>query len=111
MLADGAILRLMGEKIKTVRLRQNITQKELSEQAGVHLSTLKRIEGGAGAHTDSLLRLLRTLGLLDHLQTLIDEEPISPSAYEKMLLQQRKAQRKRAVSHPRTNKEEEAATW
>ena len=46
MLTDGAILGKIGERLKSVRLKQNITQQSLSEAANVSLSTVKKIEKG-----------------------------------------------------------------
>lgn len=74
MLADKMILEKIGNRLRQVRLKQNITQQSLAEAAGVSLSLVKKIEKGEIGSFDSLLRLLRTLGLLDALQPLIVEE-------------------------------------
>ena len=79
MLTDLAILAKIGEKMKTVRLKQNVTQQSLAEAANVSLSTVKKIEKGEIRSFDALLRLLRTLGKLDALQQLVDEEQLSPA--------------------------------
>ena len=97
MLTDRAILARIGEKLKAVRLKQNITQQSLAEAANVSLSTIKKIEKGEIGSFDSLLRLLRSLGKLDVLQQLVDEEKLSPSEYYDMVHSAKKKQRKRAV--------------
>ena len=74
MLTDGAILGIIGEKLKSVRLKQNITQLSLAEAANVYFSTDKKIEKGEIRSFDSLLRQLRTLGKLDVFQPLVEEE-------------------------------------
>ncbi|MBQ9287327.1 MAG: hypothetical protein IJ212_02715 [Bacteroidaceae bacterium] len=58
------------------------------------------MEKGEIKSFDSFLRILRTLGKLDVLQPLVDEEQLSPSEYYE-LVQSRAAkhQRKRAVGH------------
>ena len=81
MLPDTIILNRMGNRLKEIRLKQNITQQSLSESAGVSLSSLKKIEKGEIRSFDSLLRVLRILGKLDVLQPLIEEEQMSPSEY------------------------------
>ena len=43
VLTDIAILTKIGEKLKAVRLKQNITQQSLAEAANVSLSTIKKI--------------------------------------------------------------------
>ena len=97
MLADAIILNRIGNHLKTVRLKQNITQQSLADSAGVSLSSLKKIEKGEIGSFDSLLRVLRTLGKLDVLQPLVDEEQLSPSEYYELVQSiKAKHQRKRA---------------
>ena len=97
MLTDMAILTRVGEKLKAVRLKQNITQQSLAEAANVSLSTVKKIEKGEIRSFDAFLRILRTLGLLDMLQQLVEEEQLSPSEYYNMVQTSKTNQRKRAV--------------
>ena len=97
MLADEMIQSKIGEQLKAVRLKQNITQQRLAEDSGVSLSSVKKIENGEIRSFESLLRVLRTLGKLEVLQPLVEEEQISPSEYYEMVNKASKAQRKRAV--------------
>ena len=108
MLADAIILNRIGNHLKTVRLKQNITQQSLADAAGVSLSSLKKIEKGEIGSFDSLLRVLRTLGKLDVLQPLVDEEQLSPSEYYELVQSNTaKHQRRRAVGRlNNTNKED-----
>ena len=119
MLADAIILNRIGSHLKAVRLRQNITQQSLADAAGVSLSSLKKLfssmqsafDSGKHPVLDSLLRVLRTLGKLDVLQPLVDEEQLSPSEYYNLVQSNTaKHQRQRAVGQlNKTNKEE--STW
>lgn len=81
MLADTSIAERIGINLRSVRLRQNITQQSLADAAGVSLSSLKKIEKGSIASFASFLRILRALGKLDVLQPLIEEEQLSPNEY------------------------------
>ena len=45
-LTDVAIQQKIGERLKTLRLRQNITQLRLATEAQVSLSSIKKIERG-----------------------------------------------------------------
>ena len=74
MLSDGMIQSKIGERLKAVRLKQNITQQALAEESGVSLSSVKKIEKGEIGSFDSLLRVLRTLGKLDVLLPLVEEQ-------------------------------------
>lgn len=97
ILSDVAIFKKIGEKIKANRLKQNVTQQSLSEASGVPLSTLRRIENGEIGSFESLLRILRVLGLLDFIQPLVEEEQLSPQEYYDMVHNTQKHKRKRAV--------------
>ena len=108
MLADAVILNRIGCHLKAIRLRQNITQQSLADAAGVSLSSLKKIEKGEIGSFNSLMRVLRTLGKLDVLQPLVDEEQLSPSEYYHLVQSDTaRHQRQRAVGRLEDiNKEE-----
>lgn len=108
MMTDLAILTRIGAKLKTVRLKQNITQQSLAEAANVSLSTVKKIEKGEIRSFDALLRLLRTLGKLDALQQLVEEEQLSPNEYYRLVQASKTKQRKRAMGRLNNTKQEES---
>lgn len=92
----------IGGKVRSIRLKQNITQQDLSNLAGVSVSTLKKIEGGHISSFGSLLRLMRVLGVLDLLQDLIEEVKLSPNEYYELVNSIEKHQRKRARGQKRS---------
>jgi transcriptional regulator with XRE-family HTH domain len=107
MLADRVIQKRIGEKLKSIRLKQNITQQSLSEAADVSLSSIKKMEKGELCSFDSWLRVMRILGKLDVLQPLVEEEQLSPSDYYNLVHASQVHQRKRAVGKlNKTQKEE-----
>lgn len=108
MLTDVALLTKIGEKLKSIRLRQDITQKSLSIAANVSLSTIKKIEKGEIRSFDSLVRLLRTLGKLDVLQPLVEEDQLSPSEYYQLVQSTKAHQRKRAAGQININNKEDS---
>lgn len=110
-LSDAMILKRIGDKVKSARLKQNITQKSLSEAANVSLSTLKNMEGGEIRSVDALLRILRTLGLLDALQSFVDEDQLSPREYYEMVNETRKKQRQRAAGKLNYTVNKEESEW
>ena len=109
MLADAMILGRIGNKLRTVRLKQNITQQSLSETANVSLSSIKKMEKGEIRSFDSLIRVLRILGKLDILQPLVEEEQLSPSEYYDFVHSSQSTIRKRAVGKIHQAKKEESA--
>lgn len=64
-LTDSATLEAIGKRIARHRLDQNLTQAQLSEEAGVSKRTLVRLESGESTQVTNLLRVLRALGLLN----------------------------------------------
>lgn len=95
-LTDLDIAKRIGTNLKSMRLRQNITQSNLAESAGVSLSTLKKIESGDICSFDSFLRLLRILRKLDVLQPLVEEEQLTPNEYWEYINSAKRKVRKRA---------------
>ena len=109
MLSDVIILTKIGEHLKAIRLKQNITQQALAEESGVSLSSVKKIEKGEIGLFDSLLRVLRTLGKLDVLLPLVAEEQLSPSEYYELVQKAGAHQRRRAAG--KTHKDKEEPSW
>jgi len=105
-LSDTQMQKRIGEKLKSVRLKQNITQKNLSEEADISLSSIKKIESGEIGSFESLLRVMRVLGKLDTFQNLIAEEQLSPNDYYELVNTGKKNSRKRAASTIKAQKEE-----
>src|ERR1700761_9575985 len=95
-LSDSAILTELGRRLERRRIDANLTQAQLAEQAGISKRTLERMESGFGIEFVMLIRVLRALGDVGGLETLIPELPQSPLT----LLKQRGQPRKRA-SRPR----------
>ena len=82
-LSDKAVEDELGNRIKALRLRKNITQKELAEAATLSLNAIKSLESGRGK-LSTLIAVLRELGALDHLNSFIPEPSISPIQLAKM---------------------------
>lgn len=96
-LTDNAIQQRIGDRLKSLRLRQNITQSNLAHDSQVSLSSIKKIERGEIGSFDAFLRLLRTLGKLDVLLPLVEEEQMSPNEYYEFVNSAKRKVRKRAA--------------
>lgn len=110
-LTDTLIQQRIGDKIKTLRLRQNITQANLASDAQVSLSSVKKIEKGQIGSFDSLVRVLRVLGKLDVLQQLVEEEEMSPNEYYEFVNSTKRKSRQRATSAKKTDNNQEESEW
>ena len=96
ILTDIELCNRIGVKMKTVRLKQNMSQDELADKSGVSISTIKRMEDGEVKTLESLIRILRTLGKLDIFIPLVEEEQLSPNEYYELTNKANKHKRKRA---------------
>ena len=87
---DSAIIEQIGHFIKNTRIKQNKTQTQLAEAAGLNRWTISQIENGESVNLSSLIQLLRALDSLYVLDKFKVEETISPLAYAKLKKQQNK---------------------
>ncbi len=92
-LSDEAVLSEIGRRIQRQRLDQNVTQAAVARVSGVSTPTVQRLEGGSSVQLVSLLRILRALGLLEQIETLVPPPSVRP-----MELLEREGQRRRRAS-------------
>lgn len=97
------ILNELGKRIKDIRVSRSITQKKLSENAGVSYNTIIRFENGEGANLENLIKIMRVLDILQNFDLLIPEQELSPEEIFKG-----KKKRKRAS---KIKKEENNWKW
>ncbi|MFP6757733.1 MAG: helix-turn-helix transcriptional regulator [Alphaproteobacteria bacterium] len=83
-ISDRAVLKELGGRIARHRLNKNLTQAILATEAGVSTPTIQRIEQGKSSQSANLIRILRTLKLLENLEILIPEPAVSPIQQAKM---------------------------
>ena len=65
----------LGKRLKQQRLYQNLTQAELAQKAGIGLSTVSRIELGAGGTLDNVIRYAMSVGLVNEFAELFADKP------------------------------------
>jgi transcriptional regulator with XRE-family HTH domain len=75
---DRAVLVEVGVRLARVRIDLGMTQAALAREAGIGKRTLERLEAGAPTQTDTLIRVLRVLKLLERLDAVIPEITIRP---------------------------------
>jgi transcriptional regulator with XRE-family HTH domain len=102
-MSDEAVLKKLGERLLQYRLNRNMTQTALAKEAGVSSRTINRVEHGYSIQLSNLIRLLRSLDLIQNLDALIPEP--APSPIQQMKL--RGKVRKRASS----SSKEDVETW
>ena len=83
-MSNPAILLKIGSRIRETRIRQDKTQAELALASGVTPLTVANIEKGKSVSTLILISVLRELGLLENLESLVPEAKISPLQLKKI---------------------------
>lgn len=68
----------IGLQIKRIRLRKNMTQRELSVKSKVSLNTIKRIENGNPTSFYSVIKVLLSLDKIEWFNSLSPIVSISP---------------------------------
>src|SRR5271154_2534023 len=77
---EATVLAELGRRLERHRLERNWTQAELAAQAGLGQATVQRAERGQSVQMTSMIKLLRTLGLLSGLDLAIPESIDLPIA-------------------------------
>lgn len=79
-MTDEAVLAELGERLARHRLNRNITQAAVAREAGVARRTVSRLENGYSVDTQSLIRILRALDLIEGLDRMVPPARPSPLA-------------------------------
>jgi transcriptional regulator with XRE-family HTH domain len=95
-LTDSAVLEELGARLTRARIEANLTQAQLAEEAGIGKRTVERLEAGRGTDLRMVVRVLRALGLMEGLDSLIPAAAQSP-----MVLLRHKGRERKRVGHPR----------
>jgi len=85
---------LLGERLKALRLNQNLDQMTLAERAGISVGTLKNLENGSGSSLKTLVAVVRVLGREEWLSTIAPIATINPLNMPRAAQQRQRASRK-----------------
>jgi transcriptional regulator with XRE-family HTH domain len=106
--SSSAIAAVLCKRLDAIRLSQNIPQAVLAKQAGISRSTMTRIADGKSISLDSFIRVMKALGLSDHLATLLPDPSIRPvEMVANEGLHRRRASSKRKAPQPWSWKDED----
>lgn len=73
------VLGELGKRIKALRVSVPLTQQELAEKAGLSKRTISSLESGSDVSFSTVVEVLRVLGKLQILDSLLPEQQIRPS--------------------------------
>lgn len=108
LLTPSAVLDELGNRLARHRLARNWTQAEMAARAGVGQATVQRAERGQSVQMTSMIKVLRTLGLLGGLDVAVPESIRLPIAE---LERERHKQRQRARRRADTPHESPEKPW
>jgi len=78
--SSAEIVSVLGERFKEYRLAALLTQQEVADIAGVSKTTVYSFENGRLPNVSlrTLVDLLRAIGMIDRIDDLLPEIPVSP---------------------------------
>lgn len=82
-MTDDAIALELGARIQRQRLNRNKSQEQIAEAVGVSKPTIVQLERGQAKLT-TLIAVMRALGMLDQVDQIVPEVPVSPVQVFKM---------------------------
>ena len=88
----------LGEQFRAMRIRAGIEQTVLAGRADVSTGAIKNLESGKGSSLKTVIKIARSLGRIDWLQSLAPEVSVSPM---QMLATARRTAPRQRVSKPR----------
>jgi transcriptional regulator with XRE-family HTH domain len=68
--SPGDLTRMIGQRLKRIRLSRGLSQQDLAERSGVSLSTLKLLEAQGKGSLQRLARIAAVLGVDGELRDL-----------------------------------------
>lgn len=75
---DESALAIFGKRLAAFRVRNNWTQADLAQKAGVGKGTVERIERGESVQVLNLVKVLRVCGALDLFLNIFPDDSPSP---------------------------------
>jgi len=93
----------LGHRIEKLRLSKNMNQTTLATDAGVSRRTITRLENGEGISLDTLIRVMKALGVVDRLKDLLPDPSVRPIERIRLKGRERK--------HAREKPQEKAEAW
>ena len=99
LLVPQDIMLAYAKRVRTLRIKFGITQKELAQRVGVAEGTIKRFEQTGEIQLRSLLAIALVLGRLDEFADIFKLPDVPTSLYkpEKKPLESRQRARKKCV--------------
>ena len=92
---DQEIMDTLGYRLKRIRLKKNILQKDLAKKAGISLRAIQKVESGVFVNLKTLIAVARALGKIEDFFSLFEIPTISPMEYHKMKKERMRSRKKK----------------
>ncbi len=66
------------QRLESIRLSRNITQKQLAEESGVSPKTIARLERGDRVSLNTFIRVLSSMSMAQNLEALLPDPSLQP---------------------------------
>lgn len=76
--SDSEVVADLGRRAAAERIALGFTQAALAREAGLHRNTVERFETGKSVSLVNLVRIMRTLGLVDRFDALLPASDVTP---------------------------------
>lgn len=104
-MSNEAIAEEIGDRIENLRLKHNVGQAQLAEASGISRETYRNLMKGRGTLIN-VVAVLRALGEMERLNSLVEEIPVSPLLLAELGKNQRvraSGRRKTVAAEPSTS--------
>ena len=98
---DEAALAFFGKRMAAFRIRNNWTQADLAQKAGVGKGIVERIERGESVQVLNLVKVLRACGTLDVFLNIFPDD--SPSPMQLLYMGKMKTRRRARTAGKKAN--------
>ncbi|PPU78209.1 MULTISPECIES: helix-turn-helix domain-containing protein [Xanthomonas] len=90
------LMEVLGQRLRSQRIAQSLTQSELATRAGVSGSAIKTLESTGATTLETMVRIVHALGLVDALADLFSLQPTASIA----AMEKAQAAQRQRVRHP-----------
>ena len=78
--SDYEIIKDIAKRIKKKRISLNYSQEYMAKKTGLSMHTISNIENGKTYTIDNLIKVMRVLGMISNLETLISDVVLDPES-------------------------------
>lgn len=96
---DKEVLAELGRRLAHIRKQFGYSQAKLAEEAGIGVATIRRIETGKASQIESWIKLMKSLRMTAHIDSLLPEKFNSPKT-EALLKGKRRIRKKSDLKKP-----------